>query len=38
MEKKEKATGRITTITVASLILNIAQAVVIYILEAGPIR
>ena len=35
--KRNKAAGGLITITTASLILNIAFAVVIYILQAGPV-
>lgn len=36
--KRDKAAGGLITIATVSLMMNIAQAVVIYILEAGPIR
>lgn len=35
--KRDKAASGLITITTASLILNIALSVVIYILQAGPI-
>lgn len=35
--KRDKAASGLITITTASLILNIAFAVVIYILQAGPV-
>lgn len=36
-KQRDKAAGSLVTIATVSLMLNIAQAVVIYILEAGPV-
>ena len=37
-KQRDKAAGGLITIATASLILNIALSVLVYILQAGPIR
>ena len=36
-QKRNKAAGGLIGVTAASLLLNAAQAVIIYVLQAGPI-